>query len=700
MADQYTRSYNPIWNFRELTGLPCDDTCWAYFLANEIPYVPQTVYNTSTGTPRSNPVQLSAAGTLSDIFMDPDLVYRIEIRKNDGNLTSPSQSDELVWLIENYVPNGSGGNTPSTVNIAGDNQVTNPQFALVNFESPVTLTNPGSEVEIAPGWVIEFNGSGTAVLNRITLNDSPVTPSNAPYALQLTLSGFTSAILRQRFTETGVLWSDRFISSTFTGLVSGAQEIIQPILKDNEGNLVATFDQAILNSSGYNEFPSVIKAPLSSDTTNPPAAYIDYLIDLPIGNTTTLTSFQLSETSEGVSLTFEQESIERQIDHTFHHYRDSILFQPKDTLLVGWDFPKNPWQFSDTALTAISDKASYITDQTILVTEEADTVSVGAPTDGEGFLHIASRTSTTQGRVALIQYMDPSQVVSVLGNGAYKTLLSSVVEAQIDNQSGNADVKIKMKLIHRTDLPATIDDSHPISGWDSDGPIFASGWTALEPVTDPAYPLTSRLLDYSFNGFEMPAIATATATVGVVLYTEGTLDDSPVDTIKIKQISLMPNEFALSVNPITFDETLRQCQFFYEKSYNYNVLPGTVDEKNAIKVYGSQRVGETTIFMQYGNFELIYKATKRGNATTKFYSPVTGNIDTLRLQINSGTTIHAPTSFKEVSKTNYTLFADGLDRQTYFPTSKTNDPNLSADSSEKLYAFLTFHYTADSRIGV
>src|SRR5258708_18804321 len=117
----FVRSYQPKWFFNDLTGQPLNDEYYAHFLTNTLPYIPQVVYRDPQGLTvwTGGVVEFEPSGGLPDnLYFNDELVYRIEIRQGQ------SQSDPLIWEINNYVPEGSGNN-PISANITSDNQVTN-----------------------------------------------------------------------------------------------------------------------------------------------------------------------------------------------------------------------------------------------------------------------------------------------------------------------------------------------------------------------------------------------------------------------------------------------------------------------------------------------------------------------------------------------------------------------------------------------
>src|SRR5579871_1940839 len=122
----YIRGSNPIWSLVDLTGHQFDDTFYMFVLQNTLPYLDAPTWQDPNGSVFwSNPIQFLANGTLpTNIYLDSDTVYRLEFRQGD------SQSDPLIYLIENYVPGSGGGVTPTDEATTTDNQITNPQFAL------------------------------------------------------------------------------------------------------------------------------------------------------------------------------------------------------------------------------------------------------------------------------------------------------------------------------------------------------------------------------------------------------------------------------------------------------------------------------------------------------------------------------------------------------------------------------------------
>jgi microcystin-dependent protein len=324
MAILGVRSFNPVWSFQDLVGLQFDDSFYMYVLTNQIPYIPEPVFHDpNMVNPWTNPIRFLANGTLPvDIYWNPEKTYRLEFRKNDG-LLPPSQNDALIYLVQNYKPGEGGVTPPSSISLSTDNQITNPQFALFNYASSVTFTGISTQdIQVAPGWVLELTGTGTVTIERESLNNTTQTATNAPYALRINSTGFDDGglVLRQRFQQAGMLWAGKVVSNTLTARIDGVSQPIFGVLRDSNNEVLGV----VLTSAPGASYSQILGTPtLLSASTNPdipPAAYIDYRLILPNNTDIYVTSFQIVTSDAGIEIAFsyEQDSVNRQIDHTYN----------------------------------------------------------------------------------------------------------------------------------------------------------------------------------------------------------------------------------------------------------------------------------------------------------------------------------------------------------------------------------------------
>src|SRR5690606_32334764 len=124
---------------------------------------------------------------------------------------------------------------------------------------------------------------------------SNINPSNAPYAIQLTLNGWTdgSVKLRQRFKQNGMLWGGKFVSSALTARLQGSPQAISATLIDSNGAVLGTVLPLTSINESWNEFTGYAELPETTNPDTPPAAYVDYVLSLPINIDIYLTSFQV-----------------------------------------------------------------------------------------------------------------------------------------------------------------------------------------------------------------------------------------------------------------------------------------------------------------------------------------------------------------------------------------------------------------------
>lgn len=698
----FVRSYNPKWFFNDLTGQPLNDEYYAHFLTNTLPYIPQVVYRDPQGLTvwTGGVVQFEPSGGLPDnMYFDDELVYRIEIRHGQ------SQSDALIWEIQNYIPEGAGNN-PGTANISSDNQITNPEFVEVNFTG--TLTSTSNAIQVAPGWEIIALGTGTINVQRISVTGTDNIITNPAYVLNIITSGsWTSVVLRQRFLNNAALFRgtstvDSAVAGSFIAKSNGGDFNSGMFYVDSAGNEFNIIPVAAVTGS-YQKYsdavalPSTPQSPDDSDT-----GYIDIYIRLPNIGDVDISSIQLVKQIEPVAVEYLQESPARQRDHLFHYYEDSILIQPKESFLAGWNFAQNPWQFTTTTNTTPSDssgtpvKCAYTADQTIVYQQEgASEVLVGRSGAGSNYEFVVTALGSSS-RFAIIQYIDPRTI-----RPYWNSIVSSLVRARISTTHGTT-VRFKMRLIARATLPSTIGNAEPILSWTGAGnPVYAAGWTEIIPQNDPTYTLSGLLQDFPFDAITLPISTADAMTLGIVIYTiDGMNNAATADSISFDRISLVPNEFAIDCNTLTYEQALLQCMYYFENSKNLDVLITTSNDGGAL--YRQQAVfngSGSQIQLWPRSFGIEYAVAKRDSPTVKVYTEggladnVTAFIDHNGAQL--GTSV--------VPITNWTAFSDGNKGIQYIANYSNTTTGFSGTGVNSVNntseGYVSFHYQADSRLG-
>ena len=728
MATVYVRAANPIWWLPDHTGVSLNDEYYAFFLTNTLPYIPQAVYSTPNGTPYSNPIEFSAAGTLPDnLYFDPTLTYRIEIRH--GN----TQADELIWEINDFVPGSGGGSTviDDELTVAA-NVITNPQFADISFQSPFTFTQitPATyTLDVGPGWQLILTGAGTTTLTQTANAGSSGIAGNPSYYLDISNSGWTSAVLRQRLENNGALFGGGAVAVAFTAASVGNAETLTVSYAPSTGSATNIFQQSIPTGT-LTAYKNAINLPASTNSDTGTAAYVDILFTMDGTSHFQITNIQITGQSSNLSSgfdnptdapAFQELSYPEVVNGEFNVYRNPLVLQAKGNMLTGWTFAQNPYQFWPYTITAVAAN-QYTLDQTIVVQQKyvdsasGNNVSVGHADVAQDFsLAVQSVTNTSQ--FALIQYIDSYSMYSYWGQ-----IVSALVRAYFVTSNGTS-LGIKARLIYRTTLPSTISQTEPIASWTPGGdPVFAAGWTAIAPENDPSYTLNSVSQGYSFNRFQLPVLATDTMVLGIVIYSTGNMNSAGTpDGFVFDRISLINNDFAMDAAPETYGETLIKCQYYYETSYPFGFGPGTTGGTtttvgmNSVSAlvyqdFTSGSVGNDFLFAR--SFYLRYKQTKRTNPDVVFYSPFDGAANQVYAGIwrnNTNPAASAGNNPRNYASSNF----DGSTNNSkdgIFLLATSNAGNAGANAIlEVLQAtgtlpgdegIIQYHYTLDSRLGV
>jgi hypothetical protein len=704
MATQitYFRAANPVWIFRDLVGEALDDTYYAHFLTNTLPYIPQAPFDgpTASANPWPAVLQFNANGALpNNLYFDDDLTYRIEIRQG------PTQSDQLIYEIENFNAENSGGGTNNEFNIHSDNVITNPQFNLVNFNETATYTGSGSSdvYEIAPGWDIVVGGTNyTVVVTQTFVSSDQNLPGQAPQFVTINpQSSVDDIYIRQRFNGNGGLFlstdeitDQRYVSGFFAAKTeSSTSKTLNLTLQTQSGQSVDIITRAIVDQQWDSFADHSDEIDISNDAIVNPR-WVDMRLSLPNDAAISLTSMQLVSQSTEDTLPYEQEPIERQIDHTWHYYKDSVLIQPKDSFLSGWDFALNPWQNKSTSLSAPGAQTAYVTDQTIIHQQTGTgKVNVGRGNAAHNY-SLQVQAAATDSRFALIQYISPQTI-----RGAWGNKLSSLVRAYIET-SNSSEIKFKIRLIYRTTLPATLSATEPVSSWTGSGDPadgLSAGWSSVKPKGDPQYTLETTSQNFSFDQFDLSSIPSSSdnMTLGILLYTvDGMAISGTADVINFESISLVPNDFAIDSNILTFDQTLSRCQAYYETSY-IGSTPQTAN--NQIIKQMSFYAASNSVYP--ASFDVSFKTAKIQTPTLTIYNPSNGT----SAQVQSVKKLNAAPDSTNNTSIPGTGFWNGavISNYGFHHTVVSNQTinTLIATFGNAREGYIRFHYLANSRLG-
>jgi len=723
----FVRAANPIWFFVDLVGQPLNDEYYAFFLTNTLPYLPQNVYRDPQGLTvwTNDVVEFLPNGTLPDnLYFDPSLVYRIEIRHGD------SQSDPLIYEINNFVPGiGTAVITSPFPILFAPNLTSNSTFSDVNFYSLSPSGTPSLQItsagtySVAPGWDLVLTGVGTTTVTQKIFTGAGVVgqPNSPNYALEFANAGWTTAVLRQRFNNNGAIFGGGAVNMSMLAMAVGGAVTVSMVYSPSNlpGNSTTIVPPTVVGVGTFVTVSGTNNVKTSNNSDNSLTAYVDMLINLPTTGTVDITDVQFVGQNTPINMSllasvnpaYQQISEERQTDNLFHYFANSLIVLPKLSLLTGWNFSLNPYQFISTALTTVASQCTYVADQTILFSKTASSLKAGEfSSSGQrnGFqLQAVGAGSAVDNRFALIQYIDPQTVAPYWGY-----TLSALIRMAIFTRF-NTEIRMKMRLIYRPDgsLPPTIGASQPIASWANNAdPVFAAGWSSIAPQNDPTFFIQPPNSDSSFfavalNKFKMPALnGTALQVLGVVLYAMDPLDNdnSNPDNIVFDKISLSANDFAIDTPPQTFDDVLRQCQFYYEHSYNIGILPGAitdVGERWAPTVNDAFLLTPNLLKSYPTEFTFPWSTLKRANPTVTLYSPSAGTANRVDSWIyNNGNSVASPTVV------NFTgSWTAAVPSMKSFESGEGQNAQVASAAqtpTNKVSTYIVFHYTADARLGV
>lgn len=671
----FVRGSNPIWFEVDLDANAFDDTYYLFVLQNTIPYLPAAVYHSENGTEWTYPIRFLANGTLPvDIFFDQDVVYRLEFRRG------PTQDDPLIYLVENYSPTGSGGSPSGDTSITTDNQITNPQFSLVNFASTTTLasvTDP-NPILVAPGWILTLQGTGTVVMAQEALTDSSTTvnPTNAPYALRLTLSGtFTAAYLSQIFAQNGNLWSsgdsDLYLATSVTARVQGSSAVINAIIVNSEGETLSTVLVNTTINEDWNEYVDLGIMPQPQDGNVPPASYLEYRLNLPTAVDIYLTSFQLIAEDLPQTIPYQQDSIQRQIDHTFHLDKPILEFKPIPSYLVGWDFPFNPCQelgLNVGPQSVGANSSYYVADQTIIF--QTANNSITARFDSVHGMYLSPATATS---FSVIQYIETDTAADIiqygmsLGIGGYVSALGGTPI------TGN----LRMYWTQST-LPDMNTNDSLVTSITNGIPNVVAGWDQIERTVpgEASFTFTgtgSLAQQFSFPGFN----ATQQSNLQNVTYIAVVatfVTTTSANEININYISLCKGAIATVPAAKSFSETLIDCQYFYQKSFVQGVSPA----QNVGANTGETRFVQTNSASQPSAFPINFLVPMITTPDIATYNPVATNAEIHNYSVSGD---YSATAVNTVNANNFTLIG-------------------TSNGGSAVGNIIGVNWTADARLGI
>lgn len=651
-------------------------------------------------------VQLSGVGTFMDNTNNDISIYYYPWDE-DGNL-------ELYYiavfdilgnpqLTREGWPNTYGTDNPDAAgsNIS-ENQISNPQFAVVNFNPlvglSITLTGSATDtIALAPNWnlVVSHSGDTTVQVTRTSVAGSSNLPTQPPYYLTITPGANTTQIqLVQNLPHNPGIWSPTevgvggYVAAT---MLLGPNTPTTSLIYRPSSGTATTLLTEVNASSNYVEYQATVQLPPSNNAQTSDAGSVSIVVNMSVVTPTIISSIQVVGLDGNIqNVAYEQETVNRQLDHLFNYYNPLLQFKPIPSYLTAWDFSLNPSQFLGKTIapfTTGDNTSNYLCDQTIIfqTVDNSFNSALGTGSGGSGALVI---TPTKDTQVALIQYLP----INVAQGVVYEDLCSMV---QAVCQTDSYDVTLSVWYSTNASLPSTVVSNQSIvTGLDANGfPTVVSGWTEIprSNLGKAQFTLKTPGMNnpglsfgyYGFSGWQPLNINSPTLWVAIVV---GTGVFGIGNNFSVKSISLQPGSIPTIPASQTEDQVLLDSQRYYQKSFPPDVVPDYAVSAPGAITYRTQVNG----VIGYG-VPVVFPATMNSTPIAKFWSLLTPNSSTWTNLFSgfSGTFFDSgpATTILGLAGSEDTLSPNGM---SVFNTQTVADT---------LGTPIGVHYTLDARLG-
>jgi hypothetical protein len=722
--------YIPAFSIEEVildkdTGAPLSGGL-VYFWRDSQRTQPKDVWQITGSSPNytfirlPNPMELSSIGTFVDSLGNPTVPYFLPWVLNDDDeptevpdyyyvvVTSSLDVEQFTRESVPYIPQELD---PGENAIAYTNELSNPQFAQVLFDTVTnshvyTFTSATLAVaSVAPGWDLVVTGTGTVTVSQTTPLGSLNVPTNPGTLLNIDSSGSLTVLrLRQRLNGSPNLFGDGNISATFIAKTfAGTPSTLTMKYQQSSGMVVPLTIASAVLSGTYTSFTGQLDVPVSTSIEDFPDAYVDIYFDIPISTNIEITSIQIVATGSVAvaDVPYDQISNERQLSDLMWYYKPQLVYKPIPSWLVGWDFPLNPAQpLGETvAASAIgANKSKYVWDQTIVFQSADSGVGVDRVTVTQAFRMTAAVTT----QMAVIQYLPSPQAVKITHAPIAVNIAAS--------RSGGADINATVSLWYTSgSLPnvAPGTNNSLVTALDANGfPTVSAGWAEvprLNNVGNAQFTLKARTTreypDHSFTGWDLEGLSVTPTFFAIVI---GTASVASTRTIEILSVGLCSGEIATRPAPQTPDQVLRECERYFEMTFNPGDVPGTtVTDFGCLDIPQNTKVVGGDTFLYPSNFSFPFMSSKESPSSTamQVYSPVlTGAADAVNVGFYNGASGFSGSAERTFS-TNWNFVDIG---QSGFGIAGKISASLISLGSASNFAqgTLRFHWTASSRLGI
>jgi hypothetical protein len=659
---------------------------------------------------------LSGLGTFVDENGGAILIY-LWPYTGDPNDQPPS-TDGDNYYIEVYSSTGvfqedfhnipgvpQGGVAPVGNISTSDNIISNGQFVEVDFPVTATQSSPQSftiasgtvTTEIAPDWSVTTTGAGTVNVWQIPISGATTNIGNPAYALGISSTGFSLPIQLTQTIQAPRILASTPVSATFIAQSNGANVTLSMTYTPS----ITHTPQTICSGTAVGADYSVIAnaAPVSITDPGVGTGSVNVSIVIPNGSSVNISCVQLCAAIDNAIVGYIQETPEREIDHLFHYWKPKLDFKPIPSMLVGWEFALNPAQFPNQTVTppfvptpnqTITTTPGYIWDQTICASVVGNVTVVKSASGA-----FSATTNNASEAFYMLQYLSSTQ--------ALETALSRLSVNLNGYCSNQTNVVVSVYLFYGN-LSSTIPSLPTSIGTLAANGVFtlsAANWVKISQglgFSNQAM-LSTSSADYGFSSWDNRANSATTANFAIVVTFSCPTSGS---NVLVQSISCDPGDIPTRPAPKTQDETLRECQYYYEISGGYSAIQGSY------VLSGGGGGGNNSTIGFPASFQIDFQQTKRAVPNIGLFStntPYAGN--TVYTALNYVNLSNAYTVVNDTKTLNgvgglWTNPVVTTSVATYLPTSSAQLTTAQVSSATFFVsaADITFSYILDARLGV
>ena len=649
-------------------------------------------------------------GTPSDATPQGEVeLYFIQVLDSSGS---------LVFTRENWPPNQPNfASATSTETPQSQNLLVNSQFSEVLFPTSApyafSLSGTNTITQIAPGWALKTNGAGTVTVsqNALTLQ----TPSGAPYSLTLNVgSGITSITLFQRVYMSPRLANAAYLAGYFEAasnsgsLVPLSFNYIPSSTSSTQVSIIPSMSTASDGSYGvFVDGSNVLSTPNNPDAPNGfVSGYVDFSITIPALANISITSVQvLSVSSESEMVRFIQMSVPQQAAQLFGYWQPALNYKPIRSYLTGWDFPLNPAQSVNTTNTPPTvgpttlggvNLSYYVWDQTILFQSVDNMLVVSRNAQTNGIKITGGATTST---CALIQYLPSSIAREILSQR-----LSVQIQGFCTNTGTTLTGTVSMYWTTNSTLPLLTSNYSLVSSVATTTaiPVVGGGgnygdWTIVPRSglgNAPSFQLNAGVEEFSFSNWDATATnASTTATYMAIVVAFDTLITP--NNVTLNYVSLVPGDIATRPAPQTSDEVLRECEHYYETSYNLSSALGSATNVGAISTPQVVNISGGNVTLVISSFTTYFQP-KISTPNITYYAPGTVNAaGFVQGYVNTNTNI----TFGNIGVSGTWVANSGHRANGMQPAANITASSVLIGGAVGS-ASVNYHFVSDARLGI